>query len=688
LLCLLVGALFAFSLYWRSKQLNDNTKTERWLNGLLAAIRFVTISVLAFLLLSPFIKSKFNEIEQPLIIIAQDNSASMLLDLHREDSLLWVNQMQEFMKQLEDKYELRKFHFGNELKPGFLFHPEENATDLSAVFNTIKNRFGNQHIGAIVIATDGIINQGIDPAAAHRLPDAPIFTIGMGDTVPKKDLLITNVQANQIVYLHDIFEIQTDIKAYHADGEETSLVLSLINKGNNDILESRSLEFKDDPEMQKLRFKLEATQPGLHHYRMSINPLSDEISEQNNAKDFFIDVLDSREKILILAASPHPDIAAIKHALLLNENYTIDVKMIQDFRDQINDYDILIAYQIPAVGSTTPALMNLLSERDKPTWYILGSQSDIAALERVQPLLKIVNNQGNTDEATALVNQHFNDFKLPDGIGDINNYPPLIVPFGQYKTSIQSETILYQKLGNIVTDYPLLLQATGQGARKAILCGEGLWKWRLFEYAKAGNNQMIDQMIRQIVQFLSVRNDKRKFRLELSKNLFNEGESVTMNAYLYNDNYELTNEPEIDISITDTSGKNYQFIMTRQQQFYSLNAGKFPSGDYEIKASVRYQDLEQQSEARFSVVPLQLENLNTVANHMLLHKISNATGGRFYLPEQLKSLSNQLLNKEPIKPLIKTRTSTYPLINLKWIFFLLISLLSIEWFLRKWRGAY
>lgn len=688
LLCLLAGTIYAAALYWKNKQINDETKTDRILKILLATLRFFAISFIVFLLLSPYVKSKFNVIERPLIVIAQDNSKSMLLDLKREDSLQWISKMEDLIHQLEAKYEVRSFHFGNTLKPGFLFHPEEPSTDLSTVFSSIMNRFGNRHIGAIVMATDGIINQGLDPVAAHRLPDVPVFTIGMGDTIAKKDIQISAIQVNQIVYLHDIFEIEASIKSNHALGEKTIATLSLIEGGKSKTLSRQSIQFNEDPDYKKLYFKTEAIHPGLHHYRISLNGVSGEISQQNNVKDFFVDVLDSRVKILILAASPHPDIAAIKHALSLNKNYRIDIKMLSDFRDKLNTYDILIAYQLPALGRGSAQLLNMLRTRKKATWFILGSQSDISAFNQVQQVLNITNNRGNTDEASALVNKNFSSFKLPEAIDKINYYPPLNIPFGQYKAGLQAEIIFKQKLGKIATDNPLLMIANGADARIAVLCGTGLWKWRLFEYARTKSSQMIDQVIRQVVQFLSVRNDKRKFRIDLRKNLYNEGESVMIDAYLYDDNYALTNDPELSIDITDSSGKVYQFLMNREQHYYTLNAGKFPEGDYRIEATVKVNKRILKAEARYSVVRLQVENLNTVANHMLLHQISNATGGTFYLPDELSKLSNQLINNTAAKPRISTHTSTLPLINLKWIFFLLVSLLTLEWFVRKWRGAY
>jgi len=54
----------------------------------------------------------------------------------------------------------------------------------------------------------------------------------------------------------------------------------------------------------------------------------------------------------------------------------------------------------------------------------------------------------------------------------------------------------------------------------------------------------------------------------------------------------------------------------------------------------------------------------------------------------LSKLEDAIRKSETIKPVLYEQRSTRPLIDLKWIFFLLLFLLSLEWFIRKWQGAY
>jgi hypothetical protein len=90
----------------------------------------------------------------------------------------------------------------------------------------------------------------------------------------------------------------------------------------------------------------------------------------------------------------------------------------------------------------------------------------------------------------------------------------------------------------------------------------------------------------------------------------------------------------------------------------------------------------------FVVKQVNLEALNTTADHQLLNAISKKTGAQMLYPAQIELLENLLKNKEEIVPISYSEEKLQDVVNLKWVFFLLVSLLTIEWFLRKRFGGY
>jgi hypothetical protein len=229
---------------------------------------------------------------------------------------------------------------------------------------------------------------------------------------------------------------------------------------------------------------------------------------------------------------------------------------------------------------------------------------------------------------------------------------------------------------------------TQSGEKKTgIICGEGIWRWRLQDYAEHNNQNIFNELIDKTVQYLSAKIDKSFFRV-ISKNNFYENEPVEFEAEVYNDSYELINDPEVSVSITNADGKKFPFTFSKTTNAYRLNAGVFPPGNYRYEAKVKVGAKMYSEHGEFSVSALQVETTNTIADHQLLYSLAKKSGGELVYPDQLDKLAEILNAREDIKPVSHSEKKLSDLINLKWIFFLLLSLISLEWFARKINGAY
>jgi hypothetical protein len=59
-----------------------------------------------------------------------------------------------------------------------------------------------------------------------------------------------------------------------------------------------------------------------------------------------------------------------------------------------------------------------------------------------------------------------------------------------------------------------------------------------------------------------------------------------------------------------------------------------------------------------------------------------------FFPDQLVELADELLKRTDLKPISYSEVKLRDLIDLKWLLFLLIFWLSLEWFIRKRSGSY
>lgn len=684
--CVLLGAAYAGILYFRDKTFYDQSERLNWLLG---GLRFLTVTVLSMLLLSPLLKSIITDTQKPVVILAQDESESVAAAMTEEQRTNYQRSFENLAQQLSRQYEVKQYAFGSEVREGIDFKYADKVTNLSKVLTNVYDLYSNQNLGAIVLATDGIYNEGSNPIYLGTKLTAPIYAIALGDTTIKKDVVLKRVFHNKIAYLGDKFTVQVDVSAQNFAGSNTSLSIYKVEGGNNRKIQQIPVNIDKNDYFTTREVILDANQPGVQRYRIVAETLSGEATAINNSKEIFVDVLDARQKILILANSPHPDITAMRQSLANNKNYQVDVAFINSFTANVGTYDFVILHQLPSRTNDASGVMNTMQTKNIPHLFIAGLQTNFSHLNQLQSLVSFQIAGNSANDVQGRVAPGFNNFTISDEVTkELPQFPPLTAPFGEFQVSPGAAVLLYQRIGKVDTRYPLLVLGQEGDAKVGVLCAEGIWKWRLFDFLQNQNHALFDELLGKSVQFLSLKEDKRKFRVTPSKNIFNENENVFFDAELYNDNYELINEPDARISITNAEGKEFDFTFNKTGRAYSLNAGIFPVGNYTYRASVTYNGQNLTASGQFSVQPVQVELFETTANHNLLRLLSDKYGGAVVYPNNMASVADLIEQKGTVKPVIYETAKTRPVINLKWIFFLLLLLLTGEWFLRRYFGAY
>jgi hypothetical protein len=161
-----------------------------------------------------------------------------------------------------------------------------------------------------------------------------------------------------------------------------------------------------------------------------------------------------------------------------------------------------------------------------------------------------------------------------------------------------------------------------------------------------------------------------------------------MSAEVYNEAYEPVAEAEVTMEISDSLNRQFFYAFDRINQFYRLDAGNFPPGRYRFKAQAKAGTSEYAETGEFAVIPVNLEQIDMMANHRLLFQLAAETGGKYYHLDEVGDLPRNLLESRDIKTVNYFQTSLDEWINRKWMFLLILLLLSAEWFLRKFWGIY
>ena len=688
--CLLLGLLYAWLIYRQPVSLGNTFR------NILFTIRAIAVFVLSFLLLAPLVRSVSYQPQKPLVLILQDNSESIKLfpaqpkpsrqgrasenkkvspsggDL--EGALAGIK------SALGDNYDVREFNFDRTFNNGLSNKFNGKQTNISAALKQLNDQFVNQNIGAIILATDGLYNQGSDPQYEARNFKTTIYTVALGDTTPKRDLFIANVNYNKTAFLGNDFEIEVLTEAYQSKGE--TMRLTVTEDGRQ--VATQNIPVNSDAFQKLVPLKLTADKKGVRKFTISIAPVKNELSTQNNTETIYVDVLDAKQMVLLVYNSINPDINVIKSGIESNKNYDVKTILSTDISTiKPADYSLIILHQFIPTG----ALQNFITKSKIPVWYMLGAQSDLSAFDQIQSIIKVSANSYQIQEVFAQPVAEFSAFTLSDSSKlKLASFPPLLAPFGSYTSSPANQVLFKQKIGNITTTYPLLSFADEGGHRVGILTGEGLWRWQLAEYKAYGNHHAVEELLDQSVQYLTANANRQQFRVYAAKNVFDEGENVILNAELYNDALELVNTPDVKIDLKGVTDKSYSFLFTRSGQSYQLDAGTLPVDEYTYTASTKVGNKTYTANGQLTVKALNLETRQSTANHHLLNSIAKQSGGIMVLPSQVSKLADLIKKNENIKTVVYEDKHYSDLVDIKWIFALILALLSAEWFIRKREG--
>lgn len=648
-LCFLTGAAYAGVLYFVGR-----SSFPRGLQWGLAALRFVAVSIISILLLAPMARQNVTERQLPHVVLAQDVSQSVVLGSDAAFSL------DNIAAALDGRCRISRETFGS-----------AEATDIGALLE----RHHSDDIAALVLASDGIHNRGTNPTTVAEQLSFPVYCIALGDTTPQHDALLTSLRCNRIAMLGNEFPVEVTVAATLLDGQSTQLVAT---DAHGRRLLSRQLSYGGNDFSTTVGFNLNAEEPGLQRYTLSLTPVEGEAILDNNTLSFYVDVIDSRQRVVIFANAPHPDLAALKQAIEGHPNFEAEIIMAdkaesKKWKADDKDYSLAILHNLPsrhhaAIGYT----------KELPQIFVIGLQTDLARFNALHTGLEIDARATRTNEVTAIYRPDFSLFRLdPDDATALEALPPLAAPFGVARCSESVQTLLGARLASIDTRQPLVA-ATAQGEyRRAFLWGEGLWRWRLADYQTHQTHQHVDALVNQLISFTALQANRNRLQVDVERS-YDAGEPVVLHAQRYNEAYQPTNTQELKLTLTGDS-LHAEYLFLREGNGYTLTLPDLHEGLYRYVATSD----SLSCSGSFAVEALNIEQRRLVADHGLLATLAMLTGGQVFRPDDTDGLTKRLSD---LKPTLYTHSRYAEMLRLPAVLILILLLLAAEWVLRKYLG--
>ena len=671
---IIISFFLSLFLYKRDDEKSYLSKKKLYL---LFFLRWFIFSFLGFLLIGPKLIRTEIITDKPILIFAQDNSKSIISN---SDSLFYKNNYRDSilnkLSPLSKFYDLRTYIFGDKIVSDSSFSFTDNSTNFNQLYNFLNNKFHSSNISDLIIASDGIVNRGQDLPYLTISPKIAVNSILIGDTNQYKDLKIKSIKNNKYALLENNFPIEISVFS-NSNFKNIEVILY----DNSKVLHKKKIK-NLDVGVTKITFLEKAKKKGFKNYNVKVKSNYKEKNPLNNISKTTIEIIDYSQKVLILTSAAHPDISAINWALEDQLKSKISTFNIDEFDKNINDYDLLVFYK-PIISKNLMDLLKKSRLLKIPSFTVLGNNFPISNKDYLLFGISSNNFKGQ-NEVSAQLNENFKSFGFDkDWMSVISQYPPLSVPFSiNYNLISNAEELVFQSVNGLKMNYPLIYFFNSDNIKHGILLGEGIWRWKMYEFNKTSKAEVFKSFFKKIIQYLKITDKKSKLNITVPNENFVD-QPLNIYAEYYNDLMEINNNVDLIFSYSKKGEEKFSKSLVPKNNYYDLSLEGLSIGEYNFEVSISGSKNKVLRSGSFTIINSQREKMNTVANYEKLSSINQ--NGNNYSLSNLDELINKLSEgyKEKIK--FHSEEKSKDIINYKWLIILLF-FPFLEWIIRKNNG--
>jgi hypothetical protein len=694
---LLMWILIAVAVFYYRRTLPPLSRPRRIF---LTVVRSLILVMIFFIFFQPVIQLIIKRQEKPAVAILLDNSRSMTIkDSYglRGDSLRYaLANLRKFPRN--DSLAIRIYEFSQNLLPlaDDTLSFSGGQTNISIALESVLDSLLQYNIQSVFLLSDGQFNQGANPLITARNSPIVINTITVGDSTRKKDIEITGIRCNSVVYTGDTLTVRTSILQ---TGFDNAQVVVRLRRGAEQLA-AQVTNLPSSGFQTEVDFPITAGKPGETRYSVEVDPLKDEVNNQNNRKTFVLNVLKSRLKVLLLSGQASFDermliyamqqIPAIRYSVLTEDVtgqfYENDFQKIP-----LDSQDIFLFLGYPTRRShpaVVNALLQSLKSAKKPLFLVLDESTNLNSLKPVEDILPFSGTPRISEGQTAMVSLSTAGLLHPATRIEENpqltmnlwkDLPPVTV-FGKNLLPARGAAVLLTTgVEEGIKPEPVLLASVRQETKSLLLCASGFGSWHFQLQDDPLRESFFRNFVENSLRWLVSREDIQKIQIHPNQKVYRLGEFVEFSGQVLDEFYHQVQDASVKISIT---GQDYQLddVIPNQGGFYDYRAAGFPSGtyDYEIQASRGDLNLGKIS-GKFVVEQLELEMQTGDADPGLMRQLAAEAGGKSgSIRHFIQNINNLQLHEQ-----VQMLTLDYVLWNKIYWLIALILLLSLEWFFRK-----
>ena len=137
---------------------------------------------------------------------------------------------------------------------------------------------------------------------------------------------------------------------------------------NGQKIASQTLKYESGKyDFTDANFILKADKIGFQTYTVKLEAIDGEYTFKNNQRSFYVEVIDSRNKVLLLSGAPHPDISALKSVLDEYEGSEVITSLYSEWNKSLDGVDLIIWHE-PGINFDQNTLQ-LIKQKNIPIFF-------------------------------------------------------------------------------------------------------------------------------------------------------------------------------------------------------------------------------------------------------------------------------------------------------------------------------
>lgn len=671
----------------------------RWIRYTLIFLRWGALSCGIVVLTQPVIELHRSFLRPANVALLLDRSASMALSDDKIDREQYVR---DFLKSdgyqsFRKRHNMISFSFADSLSSFWkdaetilLSAPVGVQTDIGNAFASAIDHLLPEEISAMILITDGAHNDGPNPEAVIQNANAPVWSVGVGSPEPPIDVMILGISVNPVVYQGSRIPVDVRLRAVGVEGE--TVVVSIVSSSGH-TLDSEILRIAEDYEETTVSFEMEVKEAGRFRYSVEAQPLEGELTNRNNRRSFYLNVLASRMRVLLMAGPPDNSLGDLVRRLRKDEHIELITRISNGNRFYEGEWpddalfariDAVILHHFP-VG-TNPSekvayFAKQVGDANLPVGFIDGGQVSRGLLQRIEDLLPTSIKSGRFPLQTGSISVATRHAIVTDPENDSNSdywatLPPLKFQ-NNFTVKPQAQILAEFNVQGQSESFPAVVVLEKGDQKSVAILGQDLWRWGM---ASPGEDGILEPMLERLVRWLVVRNINKQVEIKFDKELYSNQERVGFSVTVNDENYQ-----PIDGAVLSTevllNGEVGGGTTTE-----SVGKGRYRGafqpwgeGEYIVRVNAVFENVNLGSDlGKIAVEPFNIELLDTRMNEELLKKLGELSNGG-YVPI---GAADSVFQSLEFPPELQNEEHRWELWGRGWLLMLVIGLLAVEWFIR------